>query len=367
MKEKNKKPDLILLITVSILLFFGLIMIASAGIVLSHDDFNEPYFYLKNQILKGGLFGFLIAIFFYFVPLKHIRRLAFPLFLANILLLIAVFIPGLGFEAGGAKRWINLGISTLQPAEFLKFTLIVYLAAWFSKKKEQIKTLKEGLIPFWVLMGFLGILILAQPDIGTFGIIALIAFLMFFASGAKIWQILSTVGVGGTMLLLMTKIYPHAANRVLTFLNPELDPQGIGYQMRQAIIAIGSGGLFGLGLGQSLQKYRFLPEPVGDSIMAVIGEELGFLGLLFLITLFGFLAYRGLKIAKKSNSQFASLLAIGITSWITIQAAINMAAISGLIPLTGLPLPFISYGSSSLMILLAGVGLLLNVSKHARI
>lgn len=360
---KKGKPDYILLITISILVFFGLAMISSAGIVLSHENFDQPYFYLKNQITKGLVIGLALGFIFYLLPLRYFRKFSFLAFSVNILMLILVFLPGLGPEIGGAKRWLNLGFS-FQPTEILKLTLIVYLAAWLEKKNEEIKSFKEGFVPFVFLLALMGALILAQPDIGTFSVIAAIATIIFFVAGANIFHLLALGGLGFGLIGIMIKIYPHAKNRILVFLNPSLDAQGIGYQIKQAIIAIGSGGIFGVGLGQSLQKYKYLPEPVGDSIVAIIGEELGFLGLAFLVCLFGVFIYRGIKIARQSKSKFNLLISVGITSWIGLQASVNIAAISGLAPLTGIPLPFISYGSTALAVSLMGMGLLLNVSKQ---
>ena len=363
----SKKPDYILLITTAVLVFFGLIMIASAGIVLSHENFNQPYFYLKSQLTKGLGVGVLLAFCFYFLPLKIIKKFAFPAFLANLLLLVLIFFPGIGLQAGGARRWLDLGVVAFQPTEVLKLTIILYLAAWFEKKGEAVKDLKEGFLPFLLLLSIPGVLIAAQPDIGTLGIIVFISILIFFAAGARISHLATLGGIGAGVLLLAANFLPHVANRLKTFIDPSTDPQGIGYQIKQAVIAIGSGGIFGVGLSQSLQKYKYLPEPVGDSIMAIIGEEFGFLGLIFLLVLFGIFAYRGLKIAKGAPDKFTQLTAIGITGWIVLQAGLNISAICGLAPLTGMPLPFISYGSTSLAFSLAGVGLLLNISKQAKI
>ncbi len=364
---KKSYPDFTLLITVLILIFFGLFMIASAGIVMSNENFNQPYFYLKNQLIKGGLLGLLLGGSLYFLPLGYIKKLSFFAFFASLLSLVLVFMPGLGLRAGGAQRWVNLGFFSFQPTDILKLTLIIYLAAWFEKKGKQIKDLKEGLVPFIILIAVIGILVLAQPNISTFALVAIIATIMFFAAGANLLHLLGVGGLGLAVFGIMMKVYPHVANRVRVLLSPGLDPHGIGYQVKQAMIAVGSGGIFGVGLGQSLQKYKYLPEPVGDSIIAVIGEELGFLGLIFIIVLFGIFAYKGILIAKNSSDKFTSLVAIGITTWITLQAAINIAAISGLAPLTGVPLPFISYGSTAFAVSIGGAGLLLNISKTVKI
>lgn len=360
---KKGLPDFTLLLTVLILAFFGLFMIASAGIVMSHTNFDQPYFYLKNQLLKGGLLGIVLGALLYFLPLKYVKKLSFFAFFVSLLTLILVFVPGLGLRAGGAQRWINLGFFSFQPTDILKLTMIVYLAAWFEKKGKQIKDFKKGLVPFVVLIVIVGLLVLSQPNISTFALVATVATIMFFAAGANFLHLLGVGGLGLAVFGIMIRLYPHVANRVQVLFNPGLDPHGIGYQIKQAMIAIGSGGIFGVGLGQSLQKYKYLPEPVGDSIVAVIGEELGFLGLAFIIVLFGIFAYKGIQIAKNSPDKFSSLTATGITAWISLQAIINIAAISGLAPLTGVPLPFISYGSTAFAVSLGGAALLLNISR----
>jgi cell division protein FtsW len=293
--------------------------------------------------------------------------LALPLLAVTLLGLVLVFIPGLGMSHGGAKRWIVLGPIVLQPSEFLKLSFIVYLAAWFSSKGKIVKDFSQGLIPFLILMGAITFLLIAEPDIGTLGVIGFTSFIIYFLAGAAISH-LSLVGAGAVVIFyLLTKFYSHAANRLMTFLHPELDPRGIGYQINQALLALGSGGLFGMGLGQGLQKFKYLPEPASDSIVAVIGEELGFLGLLCLLMLFIIFTFRGFKIAQNAPDDFGRLLAAGITSWIAVQALINVAAICGLLPLTGITLPFISLGGSSLATTLAAMGILLNISKYSKL
>jgi len=351
---------------VGLLVLAGFLMIASAGIVLSQTSFNQPYFFLKNQLIRGLSCGLVFGLIMFLLPLKLLRKFSLFLFLINIALLVLVFVPGVGIELGGAKRWINIGFA-FQPAEPLKFSLVLYLAAWLSKKKEQLKGFKDGFLPFLLLLGLLGLLIGAQPDIGTFGIVALTAVLMLVAAGAPLWQFASLGGLALLAIPLLIKIYPHVAARITAFFHPAANSQTISYQINQAIIAIGSGGIIGVGLGQSLQRYLYLPEPVGDSIVAIIGEEFGFIGLLGLVVLFGIFVWRGIKIAKNAPGNFARLLALGLVSWIALQAIINIAAISGLTPLTGIPLPFISYGSSALVVALTSVGLLLNISKRAKI
>lgn len=366
MKSINQ-PDYILLSVIAILVVFGLIMISSASVSLSQEKYHESYYFLKNQLLKGLLPGIILGVIAYFFPLRYLKSLSFPFFALTILFLVLVFIPGVGVEHGGSRRWVALGPLTFQPSEFLKLSFIVYLSAWLASKGKAVKDFSEGLLPFVFLMGLVGVLVLMEPDIGTLGVIGFTSLIVYILAGARLTH-LSLIGAGTVFLFfLLTKFFSHAANRLQVFLHPELDPKGIGYQINQALLALGSGGIFGLGLGQGLQKFRYLPEPATDSIVAVIGEELGFIGLLCLLILFLIIVFRGFKIAQGAPDEFTKLLAGGLTGWIIIQAMINIAAICGLLPLTGITLPFISLGGSSLAICLAGMGILLNISKYSKI
>lgn len=366
MPKTSAKIDRPLLIAVFLLLAFGLVMIASAGVAYSKTRFDDPYFFFKKQILFGLIPGLLAMFIIQKINYQFWKKISVLLFLASIVCLILVFIPGLGIKTYGASRWLQLGPFSFQPGEMLKFSLVLYLAAWLSGKTDKVKDFFEGVVPFLMVVGLISFLLIKQPDMGTLGATVLIAIPMFFASGARLKH-LALLGTGGFLaLFVLIKMESYRANRLLVFLHPELDPRGIGYQINQALLAIGSGGIFGVGLGKSLQKFNYLPEPVGDSIFAIIGEELGFVGALALIFLFLLLASRGLRVAKNSPDIFGSLVAVGVVSWIVFQAFINIAAISGLIPLTGIPLPFISYGGTSLVFLLSAVGILLNISKYSK-
>lgn len=363
-KDCVPKADRALLYSVFGLIIFGLVMIASAGIGYSLTRFGDEYHFFKRQLLFGVLPGLLIMSIVRNIDYKIWRKLSFPFFVASIIFLIMVFIPGIGSKIYGANRWIQLGFFSFQPAEMLKLSLILYLAAWLESRQERLKDFYEGLVPFLMIVALVSFLLVKQPDIGTLGITILIAMSIFFVSGARISHILLMGGAGVASLFALIKMESYRMDRFLVFLHPELDPRGIGYQINQALLAIGSGGIFGIGLGHGLQKFNYLPEPVGDSIFAIIGEELGLFGEFILIALFVMLAMRGLRIAKHAPDIFGRLTAVGIVSWIIFQAFINIAAISGLIPLTGVPLPFISYGGTSIVFLLTGIGILLNISKQ---
>lgn len=362
----KRKPDYVFLIILGILVLLGLAVLASASMALGQKNFGDTYYYFKHQLLYGlsaGIAGFL---FFSRVRYQNWRRWGLWLMLASIVLLFIVFVPKFSFGYGGASRWLKLGPLTLQPAEMLKLTFILYLAGWFESRKRYIADFKEGLIPFLLVLGLVGALLLAQPATGTFGIIVGIAAAMFFAAGSRVSHLVLTTSLALLIVLILIQASPYRLARFTTFLSPEKDPLGSSYQINQALIAIGSGGLWGKGFGYSLQKYNYLPEPIGDSIFAIYGEETGFVGVSVLIALFVLLAVRGFRIAARAPDLFGQLVAAGVTSWIIVQAFINMAAISGLIPLTGVPLPFVSYGGSNLAAILCGCGILVNISKQRK-
>ncbi len=344
-----------------------MIMIASAGLGYSRVRFSDEYFFFKRQVLFGVLPGLAMLFITKNIDYHFWKKFSFIFFMLSVICLILVFVPGVGSKIYGASRWIQLGPVSFQPSEMLKISLIIYLAAWLESRREKIKDFYDGLMPFVVIVGFVSFLLIKQPDIGTLGVIILIAMSIFFVSGAKVSHMLLMGGVGIAALFTLIKLESYRMDRLLVFLHPELDPKGIGYQINQALLAIGSGGIFGVGLGHSLQKFNYLPEPAGDSIFAIIGEEMGLIGVTILIILFIIIAVRGLRIAKRAPDMFGVLLAVGFTAWITFQAFLNIAAISGLVPLTGVPLPFVSYGGTSIIFLLISVGILLNISKQASV
>lgn len=355
-----------LLILLGIILLFGLIMLSSASSVISFQNFDDPYYYLKHQILYGVVIGLLVFFAVSRIDYRYWRSIAFPMMVGSVILLLLVFIPGIGTELLGAKRWIHIGGIFFQPSEVVKLTFLFYLAAWLETRAHQVKEVTSGLASFLVMLGFLvGIIAIAQKDLGTTIVLTVISLSVYFVAGAP-WKHLAIIGgIGAGMLALLIKMFPFRADRLTAFLNPELDPQGIGYHVNQALLAIGSGGFGGLGLGHSRQKFNYLPEAATDSIFAVIAEELGFILCVLLIVMFLALVLEGLRIARNSPDAFGKYVAVGITAWIGFQAFINISAMLSLVPLTGIPLPFISYGSSSLIMMLAASGILAAVSKQA--
>lgn len=370
-KQKKKEQmntriiDRKLLLAILMLLGIGLLMIASAGVFYGRARFDDAYYFFKQQLL-GLAVGLILLYIFQRINYHFWQRLVIPIFFVALGLLVLVFVPGIGTTVYGAARWVEIGPISFQPSEVMKLSIILYLAAWLAQKgTAKSADFFEGFVPFLAILSVVGFLIIKQPDTGTLGLIFLISLAIFFASGANLSHILFLFLGGLAFLFILIRLAPYRMQRFLVFINPEHDPQGSGYQMTQALIAIGSGGILGAGLGQSRQKFNYLPEPVTDSIFAILGEEFGLLGAVIVVALFLFVAWRGLVIASRAPDEFGKLVAVGIVAWIIFQALINMSAISGLIPLTGIPLPFISYGGTSLSVLLASIGILLNISKHS--
>ncbi|HTL39729.1 MAG TPA: putative lipid II flippase FtsW, partial [Methylomirabilota bacterium] len=358
--------DKYLLWVVLILLGIGLLTLSSASTVLSYQRFHNNYYYFLRQVLFGAIPGLFLMFVFSRIDYHKWQKWAPLLILGGIGLLIAVLIPGIGFKVGNSRRWIDLGSFLFQPSECLKLLVILYLASWYDKRQHHVKDLYYGFLPSLAIVGVIAGLIILEPDIGTMLVLVSIAAAMFFIGGVSMKYIYATAGVGGVVLWILIKAAPYRAQRFLAFLNPQVDAKGISYQINQALLAIGSGGLWGEGFGQSRQKYSYLPEPIGDSIFAIIAEELGFIRICLILLLFVVFLVRGFKIARNAPDTFGKLVAIGIVSWLTMQALINIGGIIAIIPLTGIPLTFISYGSTSLAISLASVGILLNISRFSK-
>lgn len=359
-----KKIDTQLLFGVMALIAVGIVILASGSIVLSQKRFDSSFYYISHQLLYGILTGVILMIIFSKINYGRWRQFSLPILVFSLFLMTLVFLPSIGFSSGGARRWVSFGPLFFQPAEILKFAVIIYLATWLDTRREEVKTVSYGFFPFIVMISIVSIFLIMQPDIGTLGIVITTSAIIYFLGGGRVTQIISLVMLGLFVLFLLVQIAPYRLDRFSAFFNPAIDPKGISYQINQAFIAIGSGGFWGRGLGQGIQKYNYLPEPMGDSIFAIAAEEFGFLGSITLVGLFLFFVWRGFIIAKYAPDSFSRLLAAGIASGIVIQAFINIAAISGLMPLTGIPLPFVSYGSTSLIMTLASAGVLMNISKY---
>lgn len=363
MLPKKNPPDFILFITVLILLGIGIVMVFSASQYVTIVRFQNPFFFVEKQLLWAliGIVAMIVMMNFDYFKLK---RFAGVIVILAFILLILVLIPGIGKEVNGARRWIDLGFVSFAPAELVKTGLIIFMAYKLSKMQNSIRRF-SSLLPYIIVMGLAAGLIILQPNLGTTIILCGTIMCVFLAAGARILHLSALCGLG--ILAVAAAIYfePYRLKRFLAFLNPEADPQGAGYQIIQSLYALGSGGLFGVGLGQSKQKFLYLPENHTDFIFAIIGEELGFAGASLIILLFMLFAWRGFKIAITSPDAFASLLAAGITCGIVLEAIINIGVVAGSMPVTGTPLPFISFGGSSLLFTLIGVGILLNISRYA--
>lgn len=346
--------DLPILITVVLLVILGLTFVYDVSAIQAFRDFGDSYYYIRNQLI-WAFAGFLTAFFFVFFDYQKLKKISAPLFALSAVALLAVFIPGLGTQAGGAHRWLNLKLFTVQPTEILKLTSVLFFATLFDKKLS-LKLFMLIILVISFIMGFL------QKDLGSTIVFAATAFLMYITSGGSLWQIAvsAPILIAGLAALILTSEYRR--KRIFAFLDPFSDPQGFTYHILQILVSFGSGGIFGLGLGQSRQKF-YIPEVTTDSIFAIIGEELGIFGGIIVISLFVAFIIRGFRIASNAPDMFGKMLASGITCWIGTQAVINLGAMVSLFPLTGVPLPFISYGGSALVANLAAVGILLNISR----
>lgn len=349
--------DIPLVLSVAALLLVGLVFVYDVSAIHAFRDFGDKYYYIKQQLIWAAM-GAILLIFFSFFDYHYLKKISLPFFIISFLLLLAVFIPSLGVSAGGAHRWLRLGPATVQPAEIIKISTIIFLASIFA---DGVKTrlFLAILTTITALLGFF------QKDLGSSIVFFLTAFATYIVAGARLIWIFLAIPISflGFIYFILSSSYRR--QRVLAFLDPFSDPQGYTYHISQVLIALGSGSWFGLGLGQSRQKFEYIPEVTTDSIFAVVGEEFGFVGATLLILLLGFLVYRGFKIAERTSDNFGKLLAFGISFWLGVQAAINLAAMVSLIPLTGVPLPFISYGGSALLANLVAVGILLNISKSS--
>lgn len=368
-----KKPERILFLVSLTIILLGILVLASVSAVFSIEKYGSPSYLLVHQIMHGLLLGLVLGAVAFLLPLKVFKKIGFWLFLATMLTLaILVFPNRLGIKLLGAARWIDLGLISFQPSEFLKFAIIIYLGAWLSKDRDVARSslgkrflgLISPVAPFLLIIGLVALMLVLQPDAGTLVVIAATAIVMFFLAKTPFWQNFLIVGLGLLGLIILIKIAPYRLNRWLIFLHPTQDPMGMGYQLKQSLIAIGSGGWSGLGLGLSRQKYGFLPQTIGDAIFPVFAEEAGFIGAMSMILLFLVFIWQGFRISRLAKDRFSQLVAAGITFWIGFQALVNICSMTGLLPLTGVPLPLISYGGSHLAAEMMGLGLLLNISKQ---
>lgn len=366
-KQKTKyAPDMLLTFSILALLIVGVVMVYSASAVWADYKFGDTFYFAKRQLLFA-VTGIIAMFFIMNIPYLTWKRYAKPILFICFLLLIAVLIPGVGMVRGGARSWIGVGAFSIQPAEFMKLGLIIFLATYLASNQKYITSFKKGFLPSLLLVFVAFGLIMLQPDLGTGMVLVLTCLVMIFVAGARISHFvgLGVLGVIGFLGLIISA--PYRINRITAFLNPWEDPLGNGFQIIQSLYAIGPGGLMGMGLGQSLQKFFYLPEPHNDFIFAILAEELGFIGGTFVLLLFLVLLWRGIRISLAAPDTYGSLLGLGIIGMISLQVMINISVVIGLIPVTGITLPFLSYGGSSLTLTLCSIGIVLNISRYARI
>ena len=359
-----RRGDRALLLAVAALTAFGLVMVFSASEVQGWLWFHNPAYYFERQLMWLAL-GVILLFAGANLDYHRLRPLAWPLGVVTVVLMVLVLLPHFGVEVNGARRWLRLGPLQMQPAELAKIAAIIFMALWLERHRDRLSSLEDGVVPFLALLGFTILLVILERDLGTTLIVAGILLAQFLVAGGRKRHVLLLALIMALCVYLFIRMEPYRLHRILAFVDPWSDPLNAGFQAIQSVVALGSGGFAGLGLGHSIQKYQWLPFAHTDFIFAIVGEETGLLGTSAVLALFGLFAYRGYRIALKAPDAFGSLLACGVTTWIALQALINIAAVTVTLPTTGIPLPFISYGGSSLAIALLAVGILINVSTQS--
>lgn len=366
MRGVGNKIDRPLIILIALLVTVGFFLFSSASLGLLAREGARFSSVAFSQLVLGIGCGSLALVIISNIHYRYLKKYSIYFFALSAILTLLVFVPALGFSSGGATRWISLGPVSIQPAEVLKIGTILYLASYLANMRAKLDKLRTGIIPFALILMVPAILLLLQPDTSTLVVITFAGAGMFFAAGARWRDIGILVLVAIIALGALVTVRPYVLDRITTFLHPTADQLGSGYQIKQSLIAIGSGKIAGRGFGQSVQKFGYLPEPTGDSVFAVAAEEFGFIGAVLILALFIGFVVRSLWVAVRAPDYFGGLVVIGITLLISIQALINMASMLGVIPLTGLPLPFISHGGTAMLVMLASMGIILNVSKYAK-
>ncbi len=362
-KPSVRALDRMLLLDIIILVVFGLIMVFSASAPAASAYQNNPYYYIIRQAIFAAMGLAVMWILSYF-DYHNFEKFAFLILVGSFLLLFAVYIPGIGVVRNNARRWINIGISTLQPSEVVKVAIIIYFAYSLSIVKDKIKKFGSGLLRYLIILGLFAVVLLKEPHLSATLVIVAVGCIMLLIAGARFSHFAIMGLCALPVLAFMIYQQPYQLERITTFLNPFADVSDTGFQVVNSLYAIGSGGLFGLGLGMSRQKFLYLPEPQNDFIFAIVCEELGWVGAALVLVLFGILIWKGYRIAQEAPDMFGTLLAAGITSLVAIQVAVNVAVVTSSVPVTGMALPFFSYGGTSLMILLSCMGILLNISRQ---
>jgi len=362
--EIRKDYDTTILLLAVVLTCLGVVMVFSSSSIMSAKRFGDGFYFLKRQIVYA-VAGFCMMAILMRIKYSHWRRLAVPLFLLSALLLVAVLVPGIGSHIGGASRWIRMAGISIQPSELVKLAMVVYMAHSLARKKEKVRSFRFGFFPYMIVLAVLLFLLLLQPDLGSALTLAAVAMVMLLVAGTKMSYLFSVVILAIPFLYFAVMNVDYRRKRVLAFLNPWEDPTDTGFQIIQSWIAFGTGGLWGNGLGEGKQKLFYLPEAHTDFIFSVLGEELGFAGVLIVAAMFLLLVLRGLRVSLSASDEFGCFLAFGLTLLLGMQAFVNIAVVLGMLPTKGLALPFLSYGGTSLLMSLAAVGMLLNISREA--
>jgi cell division protein FtsW len=365
MAKARSAPDVWMIGSIGLILAIGIIMVYSASAVLAFHEFGDKFYYVKRQLLFA-LLGVCAMLFTMNVDYSIWKRWAGIGLLVCFGLLVIVLIPGVGVVRGGARSWLGISSFGIQPSEFMKLAMVMFLSRWLSDNQQQATHFTRGLLPPLGFMGTAFALIMLQPDLGTGAVMVGASLLIIYTAGARLAHLGSLALVGVAGLVVLIAIAPYRLQRITAFLDPWQDPLGAGYQSIQSLYAVGPGGLIGLGLGMSRQKYNYLPEPQTDFIFSILAEELGFIGGSLLIALFLVLVWRGIKTAIAAPDTFGSLLAAGIIGIVGVQVLINISVVIGMMPVTGITLPLVSYGGSSLTLLLTALGILLNISRYSR-
>jgi len=363
---RKLRPDMWLFGTVVLLLSAGVVMVYSASAIVAADRFNDPYLFLKKQLF-WALLGVACLLGALRLDYRRLERIGWPILIVAGVLLVLVLVPPLAQPINGTRRWLRLGFMSFQPAELAKLALVIYLAGYLTQKRDELADFRRGLLPPLLIAGALAVLILAQPDLGNCLTLVAVTFALLYLAGGRARYLGAIIGAALPFIALAIFLAPYRMRRITTFLDPWSDPRRSGFQIIQSWLAFGGGGLFGRGIGESKQKLFYLPEAHTDFIFAVIGEELGFVGALAVIALFAILIWRGLRVGLRAPDPFGAYLALGITVLIATQTLVNLGVVTGALPTKGLPLPFISFGGSALLVTMVGTGVLLNISQHAHV
>jgi cell division protein FtsW len=359
-------PDMWLFGTMIVLLSIGVVMVYSASAIMATERFHDPYFFLKKQLVWAvlGLGGLIAALR---IDYRRLERWQWPILLGAAVLLLLVLVPPFAQPINGTRRWLRLGLVSFQPAELAKLALVVYLAAYLSRRGEGLADFRRGVLPPLAIAGAFALLVLAQPDLGNCLTLIIVTFGLLYLAGVRLRHLALVLAPALPLMMLAVWMAPYRLRRITTFLDPWADQRGGGFQIIQSWLALGSGGVLGRGIGESKQKLFYLPESHTDFIFAVVGEELGFLGALAILSLFVMLIWRGLRVGVRAPDAFGAYLALGITVLIATQTLVNLGVVTGTLPTKGLPLPFISFGGSALLMTMLSTGVLLNISQHANV